>query len=239
MLGSRDRESESFYGQPMPPLPSAPDESSKRVLEPQERISEVLFGLVMVLTFTGSLSVAEAGRDDVRAMLIGALGCNVAWGVIDGVLYLMSSLAQKGRNLTTFKAVRGAADSRAAQRLIAAALPPLVASVLEPAELAAIHQRLLRLPEPPRTARLGKRDVLGAVAVFLLVFLSTFPVAVPFLLVEHTARAVRLSNAVALVMLAVAGAAYGRVVGRSALGFAAAMVMLGGLLVMLAIVLGG
>jgi hypothetical protein len=33
----------------------------------------------MVLTFTGSLSVADAGRADVRAMLIGALGCNLAW----------------------------------------------------------------------------------------------------------------------------------------------------------------
>jgi hypothetical protein len=32
----------------------------------------------MVLTFTGSLSVAEAGREDVRTMLIGALGCNIA-----------------------------------------------------------------------------------------------------------------------------------------------------------------
>src|SRR5256885_2262829 len=62
--------------------------SSKRVLEPIDRVSEVLFGLIMVLTFTGSLSVAEAGRDDVRTMLIGALGCNLAWGIIDGVLYL-------------------------------------------------------------------------------------------------------------------------------------------------------
>ena len=48
--------------------------SRKRVLEPIERNSEVLFGLIMVLTFTGSLSIAEAGRDDVRAMLIGAFG---------------------------------------------------------------------------------------------------------------------------------------------------------------------
>ena len=56
----------------------------------------MLFGLIMVLTFTGSLSVAEADRDDVRTMLIGALGCNLAWGIIDGVLYLMGSLAEKG-----------------------------------------------------------------------------------------------------------------------------------------------
>src|SRR5438094_10039595 len=60
--------------------------SSRRVLEPIDRVSEVLFGLIMVLTFTGSLSVAEAGRENIRTMLIGALGCNLAWGIIDGVL---------------------------------------------------------------------------------------------------------------------------------------------------------
>ena len=71
--------------------------ASKRVLEPSERIAEVLFGLIMVLTFTGSLSVAEADRAEVRTMLIGALGCNIAWGIIDGILYLMGCLADKGR----------------------------------------------------------------------------------------------------------------------------------------------
>ena len=83
---------------------------SRRVLEPDERIAEVLFGLIMVLTFTGSLSVAEADRADVRTMLIGALGCNLAWGIIDAVLYLMGSLSEKGTGLLTFRAVRKATD---------------------------------------------------------------------------------------------------------------------------------
>jgi hypothetical protein len=88
---------------------SMPDDlvkPSKRVLEPIDRVSEVLFGLIMVLTFTGSLSVAEAGRDDVRTMLIGALGCNIAWGVIDAVLYLMGILAEQGKGLRWLRAVR-------------------------------------------------------------------------------------------------------------------------------------
>src|SRR5215467_4420004 len=93
--------------------------SSRRILEPHERISEVLFGLIMVLTFTGSLSIAEAGRDDVRAMLIGALGCNIAWGIIDGVLYLMACLADRGRDLKTYRLVRAASDPATAQHLIA------------------------------------------------------------------------------------------------------------------------
>lgn len=213
--------------------------SSKRVLEPNERISEVLFGLIMVLTFTGSLSVAEAGRDDIRTMLIGALGCNLAWGIIDGVLYLMGCLAGKGHNLMTYRAVRQATDPQKAQQLIADALPSVVASVLEPAELAAMHQRLKLLPEPPERARLDGSDWRGALGVFLLVFLSTFPVAVPFIFMQKAALAVRVSNAVAIVMLFICGFAYGRYVGRSPWGFGIAMVFLGGILVGLTIALGG
>jgi hypothetical protein len=213
--------------------------SSKRVLDPHERISEVLFGLIMVLTFTGSLSVAEAGREDVRTMLIGALGCNIAWGVIDGVLYLMGCLAEKGRRLMTLQGVRKAGDPQKAQRLIAGALPPLIASVMQPAELESIRERLNQMPEPPATARLGKSDWLGALAVFLLVFLSTFPVALPFMLVHNARLAMRISNAVAVVMLFVTGFAYGRAVGRSPKMFGISMVILGGILVGLTILLGG
>src|SRR5437867_11533992 len=97
--------------------------SSRRVLEPIDRVSEVLFGLIMVLTFTGSLSVAEAGREDVRAMLIGALGCNLAWGIIDAVLFLMGSLAEKSSGLRALRGVRKATDPQHAQRRIADALP--------------------------------------------------------------------------------------------------------------------
>ena len=70
-------------------LEAAATESQRRLLDPVDRASEVLFGLIMVLTFTVTLNAAEAGRPDVRAMLIGALGCNFAWGVIDAVMFLM------------------------------------------------------------------------------------------------------------------------------------------------------
>jgi len=93
--------------------------STKRVLDPIERISEVLFGLIMVLTFTCSFSVAESGHAEVRGMLLGALGCNLAWGVIDAIMYLMSCLAEKARALATLRRVRKAASPEKAQRLIA------------------------------------------------------------------------------------------------------------------------
>jgi hypothetical protein len=212
---------------------------ARRVLEPSDRIAEVLFGLIMVLTFTGSLSVAEAGRDDVRTMLIGALGCNLAWGVIDGFLYLMGSLVARGEGLAALRAVRATEDAEAARRRIAGTLPESVAAVLEPAELESIRLRLRRLPEPPPSALLTGGDALGAVGVGLFVFLSMLPVALPFLFFAETARAMRLSNAIAVAMLFVLGAAYGRLVGRSSWKFGLAMVVVGVVLVAMTIALGG
>jgi VIT1/CCC1 family predicted Fe2+/Mn2+ transporter len=217
----------------------SPVEPSKRVLEPHDRISEVLFGLIMVLTFTGSLSVAEAGREDVRTMLIGALGCNLAWGIIDAVLYLMGCLAEKGRNLATLHAVRKANDPQKAQKLLAGALPPLIASVLRPEEYAAIDQRLKQLPEPPGQAQLGKTDWAGAMGVFLLVFFCTLPVALPFVFVGRAALALRISNVIAIAMLFLAGMAYGRSVQRRPWLMGVSMVALGAILVGITIALGG
>jgi hypothetical protein len=220
-------------------MPAEPVKSSKRVLDPFDRISEVLFGLIMVLTFTGSLSVAEVGRDNTRTTLIAALGCNLAWGIIDGVLYLMGCLAEKGRNLITLRAVRKTSDPQKAQRLIADALPSGLASILQPADLEMMRQRLYGLPEPPRFARLSKNDWLGAIGVFLLVFLSTFPVVIPFIFMRNVTLALRVSNVIAIGMLFLTGSAFGRITGRRPWAVGIAMVILGGVLVGITIVLGG
>ena len=99
-------------------------EQRRRVLEPTERFSEILFGLIMVLTFTGSLSVATSGREDVKAMIIGAIGCNLAWGIVDAIMYVMNSLAERGRNVVSFRKLRAERDPARARRVIADALPP-------------------------------------------------------------------------------------------------------------------
>jgi VIT1/CCC1 family predicted Fe2+/Mn2+ transporter len=216
-----------------------PPASSKRALDPVDRVAEVLVGLIMVLSFTGSLSVAEAGRDDVRAMLIGALGCNLAWGIIDAILYLMGCLAERSRRLMTVRAVRAAESPERARALLADALPPEIASIVEPAELEGIRARLSQLPEPPRHARMKQDDWVGAAAVFLLVFLSTFPVVIPFIFMRNAMPALRVSNAIAVAMLFATGYTYGRLTGYRPVRMGISMVVLGMILVGITIALGG
>jgi VIT1/CCC1 family predicted Fe2+/Mn2+ transporter len=68
-----------------------------RFLDPLERFSELVFGLIMVLTFTTSLT-PEAGKDQFKETLINALGCNIAWGFVDAVFYLIRSFAERARS---------------------------------------------------------------------------------------------------------------------------------------------
>jgi VIT1/CCC1 family predicted Fe2+/Mn2+ transporter len=212
-------------------------ERTKRVLDTSERTAEVLFGLIMVLTFTGSLSVAEAGRADVRVMLFGALGCNLAWGIIDGVLYLMGTLAENNRRLDVYRGVRQTRDPADARALIAAAAPA-IALFLQPEDLERMRLRVHELPRPARV-RVSAADWRGALAVCLLVFLSTFPVAMPFMFMPDAVEALRVSNVVAVLMLFALGASYGRCVHLSpgVVGFS--MVLLGAALVALTMALGG
>jgi VIT1/CCC1 family predicted Fe2+/Mn2+ transporter len=214
-------------------------QSSKRVLDPFDRVSAVLFGLIIVVAFTGSLSVAGAGHDSIRTLLIGAVGCGLAWGVIDGVMHLMGRLAAKEAGLVALRAVHAATDPLKAQRLIAAALPAPIASVIQPAELELIRLRLKQLPEPPGRARLAYSDCLGAAMACLLVSLSMLPVVGPFVFMEDGLAALRVSHGIAIGMLFLTGCAFGRITGRNPAAVGAAMAIVGAVLVGLTIALGG
>ena len=209
------------------------------VLDPIDRVSEVIFGLIMALTFTGSLSAASAGREEIRTMMFAALGCNLAWGLVDGVMYLVSLMTERTRNFTLLRRVRSSAVPHEAHAIIADAMPGSLGTVITAKTLEDMRQRLAALPEPPARGRLGRDDYVGALGVFLLVVLTTFPVVVPFMLFPETALAMRVSNAVALVTLFAAGYTLGRYSGGVPWRSGLVMVAIGVVLVAATMALGG
>jgi hypothetical protein len=221
------------------PAPPASEEGRRVVLDPSERFAEILFGLIMVLTFTGSLSVATSGRQEVREMLVGAIGCNIAWGIVDAIMYLLNTLGQRGRGLVLLRRVRQAAQKREVRNIFAEAVPETVVSVLRPEEMESIRQRLAVLPEPPQRPGFERDDFRGALGVFLLVFLSTIPVVLPFLFIHEAKLALRLSNAVAIALLFASGFSLAKYAGYRPWRTGLAMVAIGVVLVALTIALGG
>jgi len=213
--------------------------STDRILEPVERLSEILFGLIMALTITGAVSVATADRFQIRTMVIAALGCNLAWGIIDAGMYLMTRLGERGRNALAMKAVRETPDPKDAHRIIANGLPALLASIFQPMQLELIRERIVQMSSSEMHPKLMGRDYLGALGICMLVVVSTFPVVIPLIVIENARLALRTSNAIAVISLFICGFLFARYAGLRPWATGVIMVAIGIAQVSIAIALGG
>jgi VIT1/CCC1 family predicted Fe2+/Mn2+ transporter len=218
---------------------AADQDEAGRVLDPVERITEVMFGLLMALTFTGTLSVASAGREEVRTMMLTALGCNIAWGLADAVMYLVRTVTARTRNRTLLRQIQAAVDAAAGRRVVADALPQSLVDAVGADALEPMRARLAAAAVAARGPLLRLRDWRGAFGVFLLVVLATFPVVIPFMVFEQTALAMRASNAVSVAMLFAAGWTLASYAGGSRWRGGLAMAVVGILLIIAIIALGG
>lgn len=220
-------------------MPEETDKHNTRLLDPVNRVSEAIFGLVMALTFTCALSAAEAHRDEIWDMTLAALGCNLAWGLVDAVMFLMTSFIEHAHGLRALKAIRTAGKPEQAHRIILDALPPVAASAMSAEGVEAVRRNLMGLTDVPSRPRLKREDWLGAIAVFFWVFVSTFPVVIPFMVIHEPITALRVSNLVALVLLFAGGYVLGAYAQHRPWRLGLLMALVGTALVAVTIALGG
>lgn len=211
----------------------------KGLLDPVERISEILFGLIMALTFTCTISVVEADKAGLREMLTGAIGCNIAWGLVDAVMFILSGLAYRGRGAKIIKYIKEDKDPADARSYISESLPPVFNTVLKEDDLELLRERLLQIEPQKIKVAPGWEDFKISIGVFLLVLISTFPVALPFVLIDDVKIALRTSNLTAILLMFLSGWLLARFGGYHRLGMAVSMSILGIVLVLITIALGG
>ena len=209
------------------------------VLSPVDRIAEVLFGLIMVLTFTGAISIGTDAREDVRELLWAALGCNVAWGLVDAIMYLMNVAVERGHAISVIRKIHASTDPEEARKILQEEIQPGISGLMKPEEFQNLTFRIKQLPEPSKANLVTASDLLAGVQIFLLVFLCTFPVAVPFAFIDELALAMRVSNGIALLMLFIGGFLLARYAGFKRLLTAVIYTLIGVLLVAMTMALGG
>jgi VIT1/CCC1 family predicted Fe2+/Mn2+ transporter len=182
-------------------------------LDPISRAGEIIFGLIMVMTFTNSLSVAVAGRADVREMLVGALGCNLAWGIIDAVMYLMATRSERRIEARMLERIVAETNPAQARKAVAGMVPDVISEALGDDGLERVRQKLAGWRRPDNKG-VWRRDLVAACWVFLLVFVFTLPVVVPFLLWTNVRWALAVSNVVGIGSLFLAGYKLGEASGQ-------------------------
>lgn len=215
-----------------------------RYLDPSTSLAEVLFGLIMTLTFTlgAGLIIEDEGRAGARELLIAVIGCNVAWGIIDGALYLVGQLFDRGRLQRLGLAVARTHHRTDAVTLIAEELNPLLGGVLSPRETEALYERIvdniLRKTERKKNS-ITRDDWLGALVSFFLVVITSLPAAIPFLLIDDARLALRVSNAVLVALLFFSGYWWARYTVSKPWIAGVVFLLIGTALVVTAIALGG
>src|SRR5262249_12865800 len=150
------------------------------------------FGLIMALTFTLGAALS-AGYD--RRLLLAAVGCNVAWGIIDGVLFMLSTRFERSRRHRLARAIRQARDEDSAVALIRSELEPLLESVAQLADRDRLYRgvnALIRHSPAVRTA-FTQEDWMAGLSVFVLVAATSLPAAIPFLVLPDAQIALRAS----------------------------------------------
>jgi hypothetical protein len=216
---------------------------TQRYLDPAGRLGEILFGLIMVLTVTlaTGFTVAE-GKRGVRQLLIAAVGCNVAWGIIDAVMYVMNCMIVRQGKVRLVEAVQRAADADAALRLIQDEIEPELQDLLGPKEAEAFSRSVFKHIVGAQIGKgriVTKADFYGALACFWLVFVSCLPAAIPFLVFSRPQFALRVSNFLLIATLFYVGQKWAEYAGKNRMVVGLAMVGIGLMLVGVAILLGG
>jgi hypothetical protein len=214
----------------------------QKYLDPASRLGEILFGLIMVLTVTlaAGLTVAD-GKAAVRELLLAAIGCNVAWGVIDAVMYVLNCMTERGHRARLIRSIQAAPDREAKLQLVREEVDAGFDGVVDAKDREAVSRAVLDHLEPARPVRtrIMRDDLLGALASFWLVFVSCLPAAIPFLIFSNARLALRVSNFLLIVMLLIVGRKWAEYVNVSRWIAGSTMVAIGLSLVAVAIWLGG
>jgi VIT1/CCC1 family predicted Fe2+/Mn2+ transporter len=211
-------------------------------LDPGERLGELLFGLIMVLTFTLGAGIELAGdREATSELLIAALGCNAAWGIIDAALFLMGRLSERGRVHRLVRKIQAEPGREQALALVDRELDERIPAIVRKDVRLALDAEVLdRVREMKlERNRLTADDAWAGLAVFWLVFLTALPAVLPFLVLRDAQIAMRASNALLIGLLFYVGWRWAAYTGASRWGTALFVALLGVALVAVAIALGG
>lgn len=207
-------------------------------LSPFERASEIIFGILMAISVTAATEILEVGEAGVGELAVAALTCNLAWGLIDGVMFLLDLQFERFRNHRIVLELRATAGEEAFRERVRAELPPVVGSALT-ADAYAGLRRFVDAYDQKRPAFWQLQELAAAGGIVVLVFVSTFPLVIPFLLMSDALIALRISHGVAVVMLFVLGWRVGKWAGASPGWSGSILALVGVALAVACVALGG
>jgi len=183
-------------------------------LDPSDRLDELLFGLIMVLSITLGVGLAtdEGGSTLLVASTI--FGCNLAWGLIDGIMYIVTQLYNRSRKAQLIEALRSTNNAAEQIATVGSVLDDELSPLTSEDERHRLYLDISRRLHGVsiQQTRVVADDVYGALAIVWLVLLASVPAILPFLFITDRFIAARVSNALVLVALFAVGFSFARTI---------------------------
>jgi VIT1/CCC1 family predicted Fe2+/Mn2+ transporter len=148
-------------------------------------------------------------------------------------------MLQRGEVFANLRSIRNADTQQSINEAVRNAIPATLATMLKEEHITDLSNQIKKMPEPPAKVFLTWHDLKQAIMIFILVFVSTFPVTIPFIFIQKVSVAIRLSNGIALLLLFLTGVYLAKQTGHHKLLTGLAFAFIGAVLVFVTMALGG
>lgn len=221
-----------------------------RLLDPIDWLVETIFAILVLLTFTLAFTVYELyGNPNkpitaelVNQLLVGILGATLAWGVINGTLYALASVFERGEKHRILSALQNASSQEEGVTVIADELDYILEPITRQEDRRLLYVEILDHLQggQPQPVRLTREDLYGALGCILVALIAVLPALLPLVLLRNNYElAIRLSNLIAFIILFTSGYQWGKYSGTNPWKTGLLLLSIGLLLVLIAIPLGG
>jgi hypothetical protein len=196
------------------------------LIDPIDGLSETIFSILIFLTFTLAFKLfwisdtleQPISSNIVDELLKGALGAILAWGIIDGIMYALLSLFERGERHRLLKDIQAAGTEQEAVDVIAGDMDYLLEPITGENERQALYRSILvhLRDSQPRSIGFKSEDFTGALGHVLVAVVAVIPSFMPLLALRHNYElAIRLSILASFLMLFIAGFHWGRYTGAN------------------------
>jgi VIT1/CCC1 family predicted Fe2+/Mn2+ transporter len=230
--------------------PAQPQSVFDKLLDPIDELSQAIYSILILLTFTLAFRIfklqmgpgVHAQNEQVSELLLAAIGATIAWGVIDGMMYVLTSVFERRDKQRLLMQVQRAETDDEGIEVIAGEFDFVLETMTTEGKRRELYADVLdHLRESqPQPTGLKREDLSGGLGILLVSIVAVLPSLLPFVLISFDASlALRVSNVVSFAVLFACGWQWGRRTQSNPWVTGLMLMLAGAAMVLIAIPLGG
>ncbi len=220
------------------------------LIDPIDGLSEGVFSIMMFLIFTLAFKIIwlrDALEQPITSqmmneLIISATGAALAWGIIDGMMYALTSYLAREERHRLLKDIQSADTEEEALELIADDMDYLLEPITEEGDRQVFYQNYLQIlaKSKPQPIHVTKDDYAVVLGHVLVAVLAVIPSLLPLLVLRFNFDlALTVSILVSFIMLFLTGFGWGKYTGANPWRIGFLLLLVAASLVGIAMLLGG